>query len=748
MLNAVSNQFNKFVEFAQAQFAVDKRTAIATRGAVEVGAGTPLEERNIAKSSGDWIGKIRFQARKDTNNAVRDLFKKTIIDMFGGEQNIPDGVKTAMRLKDYGKGKPLTARRIMAVKTAIENLHRDNCFSETNDPQGVLKRRAVDAGYTRLDFGRINTAANLLSQGKGISLEEALNQVITKGSAANRAMNAGSLYMKDVQSFCRGVDRLEHVAVDDARNLEVARQCGSKATTAQLATVAENLSYKYAHALDDAEDMLAAANPPSNMPDVFAQIRTKLNALSEKMAQLANRLSTGDLTDRAEVFNLMFNDNTLGDISTVMQSVTKQITDAAPKNKALQELSTYLASHFKEIGAAYDEVKDTYKEALVNDIVPEMKTKLATAVETAAKTTGKPVAIPQGILDDLPRFIEDDPFGNPGKIDSFCKYLSQNGDAKLRFSDDQKAEMKTLFDTTFGPGPKADKALASFVRNFETSFFAEAIRSSGSVPQGDDTRAKFVVEHFKENPELAKLFDIGFDLGTAQKATTVKNAIKQEILNDLQRSRANNNPGEVTSLVLGTVPQTVREYNPGYIKFNGQEIPKAEIGRETEFFMVDNHARRDLVEFFETRFDANHKKMRQLVSFTCGMALGLGGAMDQIIRTGNPEGSTLGLARDKGLTYGTSIASGRHSNDNYDITIAENGDVTIKRTSYLQNRINGIFTANGIFAPTLLPNLTSPLFSMVKVTATMVVRNASDAELGDAMPQFDITDVQQEEMEV
>lgn len=748
MLNAVSNQFNKFVEFAQNQYAVGKKTAIATRGAVEVGAGTPLEERTIAKSSGDWIGKFRFQARKDINNAVRDLFKKTIIDMFGGEHNIPDGVKTAMLLKDYGKGKPLTARRIMAVKTAIENLHRDNCFSETNDPQGVLKRRAFDAGYTRLDFGKINTAANLLSQGKGISLEQALNQVITKGSAANRAMNAGSLYMKDAQSFCRGVGRHEHVAIDDARNLEVARQCGSKATTAQLATIAENLSYKYAHALDDAEDMLAAANPPADMPDVFAQMREKLNAVSEKMTQLAHRLSTDDLTDRKETYKQLFNDNTIGDLSTGMPALVKQITDADPKNKALSELAAYLSKQVKELGSAYDVLRDTYKEALVNDIVPEMKAKLATAVATAEKTTGKSVTIPQGILDDLPKFIDDNPFGHSEKIDTFCTYLSQNGDAKLRFSDDQKAEMKTLFDNIFGAGPKADKALASFVKNFETSFFAEAIRSPGAVPQGDDTRAKFVVDHFKANPELAKLFDIGFDLGTEQKATTVKNAIKQGILSDLQRSRSNNKPGEVTSLVLGTMPQTVREYNPGYIKFNGQEIPKAEIGREEPFFMADNNARRDLVEFFETKFDANHKKMRQLVSFTCGMALGLGGTMDHIIRTGEPEGAILGLARDKGLAYNMSIASGRGKNDNYDITIAENGDVTIKRTSYIQNRVNGIFAENGSFMPTLLPNLTSPCFSMVKVTATMTVRNATDAELGDGMPQFDITDVQQEEMEV
>ena len=37
---------------------------------------------------------------------------KAVADMFGGENHIPDSVKVAMKLEDYGKGKPLTARRI------------------------------------------------------------------------------------------------------------------------------------------------------------------------------------------------------------------------------------------------------------------------------------------------------------------------------------------------------------------------------------------------------------------------------------------------------------------------------------------------------------------------------------------------------------------------------------------------------------------------------------------------------------
>lgn len=53
--------------------------------------------------------------------------------MFGGEQNIPESVKEAMLLKDYDCGKPLTARRIIAVRDAIVALDRVNCFDSTID---------------------------------------------------------------------------------------------------------------------------------------------------------------------------------------------------------------------------------------------------------------------------------------------------------------------------------------------------------------------------------------------------------------------------------------------------------------------------------------------------------------------------------------------------------------------------------------------------------------------------------------
>ena len=80
------------------------------------------EARAIKASNNfDFIGNIgRIGRYKTANDTVRTLFRETVASMFGGEENIPENVMEAMKLHDFGKGKPLTARRIIAVKTEVE----------------------------------------------------------------------------------------------------------------------------------------------------------------------------------------------------------------------------------------------------------------------------------------------------------------------------------------------------------------------------------------------------------------------------------------------------------------------------------------------------------------------------------------------------------------------------------------------------------------------------------------------------
>ena len=63
----------------------------------------------------------RSQTQKDLNNETRAVFKQAVIDIFGTSINdVPENVRSAMKLSDYNCGKPLTARRIIAVNKAID----------------------------------------------------------------------------------------------------------------------------------------------------------------------------------------------------------------------------------------------------------------------------------------------------------------------------------------------------------------------------------------------------------------------------------------------------------------------------------------------------------------------------------------------------------------------------------------------------------------------------------------------------
>jgi hypothetical protein len=111
----INAQFKNFVDFARNADAGTKvRTTIGNDG--------PLH--TIAAKSESVLNKIFFRTRsnKSVNNEVRTLFRQSVARMFGGEEHIPAAVKSAMKMGDFGKGRPLTARRILAVQSALEQI--------------------------------------------------------------------------------------------------------------------------------------------------------------------------------------------------------------------------------------------------------------------------------------------------------------------------------------------------------------------------------------------------------------------------------------------------------------------------------------------------------------------------------------------------------------------------------------------------------------------------------------------------
>ena len=121
-INLDNMQFRQFVRFAEMQANPGKSEAIARLS----GGADPLAGRTVTASSSDhvrhwynlWKGG-HSATNAAENNDARALFREAVFSMFGGAEKVPESVKTAMKLEDYDQGKPLTARRIIAVRDAI-----------------------------------------------------------------------------------------------------------------------------------------------------------------------------------------------------------------------------------------------------------------------------------------------------------------------------------------------------------------------------------------------------------------------------------------------------------------------------------------------------------------------------------------------------------------------------------------------------------------------------------------------------
>ena len=116
-----NSQYKQFVAFANR--AKDSDFVQVGEEVTDLRRGELAHCKIVAKSSWDFVGNVgRGKTSRATNDAVRDLFKDTILKMCGvtSEERLPESVRNAMKLDKFGKGKPLSARRIRAVDTALK----------------------------------------------------------------------------------------------------------------------------------------------------------------------------------------------------------------------------------------------------------------------------------------------------------------------------------------------------------------------------------------------------------------------------------------------------------------------------------------------------------------------------------------------------------------------------------------------------------------------------------------------------
>lgn len=130
--------YSKFVAFT------------ASRGDKDLVVGTPT---SLVKATGDKLwNPWRTEKSKRDNDFVRDAFRTSVLGLFGltsGEENrLPATVKKAMELGEYGKGKPLSVRRIKTVDAAVMRLISANCG----------KKLPVDPGFEVEELEDLNGA--------------------------------------------------------------------------------------------------------------------------------------------------------------------------------------------------------------------------------------------------------------------------------------------------------------------------------------------------------------------------------------------------------------------------------------------------------------------------------------------------------------------------------------------------------------------------------------------------------------
>ena len=208
-------QFEKFVQFAQQSMATGQTKAIARTGGADVNSSLALRSITAAKTD-KAFALTRSRVDKAENEVARELFRQSVIDMFGSESNIPKSVRKAMQMRDYGSGKPLTARRIIAVQQAIEQSLNPMQKMSSSVAKAAVKYASRNTG---LSPAQIKTATGLVEKyGKGLSETgvKLLANFTAKAVTLPELASAGTTE-KTVQRFAQDISQWRNCVVGDSR---------------------------------------------------------------------------------------------------------------------------------------------------------------------------------------------------------------------------------------------------------------------------------------------------------------------------------------------------------------------------------------------------------------------------------------------------------------------------------------------------------------------------------------------------
>lgn len=263
-VNGYTNRFQVFADFAQKNVEAGNKKAIANAARME----TPVGKKAfvVVASETDKVGGVftRSMEEMSANNATRAIFLKEVVKIFGGSDKVPPNVRDALNLIDYGHGQPLTARRILAVKTAID---------EFRAAQGAGEKAPAQAGR---EVMKAATASKTMAAKKTKAADPDMKS-LKISSAKAKAMVAASCTLL-------GVDLDEETANEAARLL---KSYGNK-LPAKVARVLSNFIVNTA--VQEGLDEDAVRNLAGDMKGwkVFDFGDPRLAAMGKKFVQRQN----------------------------------------------------------------------------------------------------------------------------------------------------------------------------------------------------------------------------------------------------------------------------------------------------------------------------------------------------------------------------------------------------------------------------------------------------------------------------
>lgn len=363
--------FNRFVEFATAQHASGKVIADAVNGKFDVGGLS----RSIEVASGDKVGAwSRSQTAKDVNNVTRDIFHNAVVSMFGGESKIPASVMKAMEMKNFaGAGRPLTAKRIMAVKVAIDRYNARNPGEGINigGPGANLISEGLKNSAAKMDGVKTMSAASIAKDMKPVALTlqkankmigksldllgyilpgdqkaslaamllkygnnmPAKNQRVLSNYIANKAITVGDVDEEDVASLAKDMKTWSEFTFGDAR----LNGLSAKLIERQNNYIKDNLSKS---------EMFS-----SEKPDVFKQLygdagRGDWNINGKKFSCPSGEVLADEFvkavknSNARKVISILMNQGNFADLEYLFMKAPALIGDAKAKNLQTEDIHT------------------------------------------------------------------------------------------------------------------------------------------------------------------------------------------------------------------------------------------------------------------------------------------------------------------------------------------------------------------------------------------------------------------------